>query len=115
VNVRWLHEEIAKSMDLDVAQLLKTPEQKQQEAEAEAEAAQNSPEMQAFQMDMQVKGSEIEKNQSAVAKDQSETALDAEKLKIEAEKLKIERAKAVSDIQAKAMQAAKPQPAVSKQ
>jgi len=95
VNVRWLNEEIAKSMDMDIAQLLKTPEQKQQEAEAEAAAAANSPEMQAFQMQQQVSASEIEKNKSAVAKDQADVA-------IEAEKLKIERARAVAEIQARA-------------
>jgi len=105
VNMRWLHEEIAKAMDMDVAQLLKTDKQKQADARANAEAEANSPEMQAFQKDMEVKDAQIAKDQSAVAKDQSAIAKDEHDMQIDEEQVKIDRARVVSDARAKAAQA----------
>jgi len=113
VNIRWLHEEIAKSMDMDIAQLLKTQEQKDADAQAEAEAQANSPDMQAFEMDQQAKAAKIEKDksaieadQSSIAKDQSDIDKNAHDMLMEEEQLKIDRAEAVAGIQTKATEVA---------
>ena len=99
VNLRWMIEEIAKAMDIEPDQLLKSDEQKQAEAEAQA----NSPEVQAAQQAqaLAIEGQQIEnqKNASDIEKNAHDMALDEEKLKIE-------RAKVVNDARAKQQQAA---------
>lgn len=97
VNLRWLHEEIAKAMDMDVAQLLKTLEQKQAEQQAQAEAAQNSPEAQALQAEMQLNIARAQSEEADALKSQHE-------IQMGEERLKIDRAKAIADIQQRARQ-----------
>lgn len=93
-----LLEEIAKSLDLEKSQVLKSADEKREEAER----AQNSPEMQmqmqAFQIDLQGKAAQVEKTSAEVKEIMMKTNKMQAEIREMFEELKLERAKVVNDL-----------------